>query len=720
MPYIDPVLGRIRSALARLTPLVRTALIAGVIVAAALFPIVAIGGLAVKSGTEVFEDLPTDLTATLPAQTTYVYASDGETLLTAFYEEHRSYVPITDMSPYIQQAIIASEDTRFYEHDGVDPRGVARAFIANTQAGDVAQGGSTLTMQYVRMALRDGAETPEEVREATEQTGVRKMREARLAVEVEKELTKAEILERYLNHAYFGHRAYGIFAAAEVFFSKHPRDLNLVESAMLAGLVQAPSAYDPAGGDQQAAIDRRNWVIDRMVSLGYVAPEVAEQEKAKSIDLELSDPPNDCVSVPAEHTDWGFFCDVFRRWWLSQEAFGETPLQRQDALRRGGYRVVTSIDPRVQEIMQGHVLAKESPHSPFAHGAVAVEPGTGLIKGMAVNRNFALGSQVDGEVTTETVLGNYPDTVAPLLGGGDMAGYQAGSTFKWFVLLAALDAGMPLSTRISSPHQYVSSYPSGGTASCGGYWCPSNASAAMAGSHTMWSGFGQSVNTYFVQLQELVGAENAVRMAENLGLTWRTDVDRELAQPGRAEGWGPFTLGVSDTNPLEMANAYAVAAADGVYCEPMPVVSVKDRAGQEVTYRNAEGEQVPVAEPRCRQAVSPDVARAATDAALCPTGTGAARGGCGSWATAEPVSGIVGRPVAGKTGTTDNNRTGWMVGYTPQLSVASFTADPDNPMNPAGGGRANQSIMTVSETLRDALADQPVISFQPPSADIVN
>lgn len=721
MSYIEGVLGRISSATSRLSPLLRAGLFAGVIVAAAVFPLVAIGGIAVKSGAEVLEDLPTDVSQNPPAQTTYVYANDGKTLLTTFYEEHRKYTPLAEMSPYIQMAIVASEDTRFYEHDGVDPRGVARAFLANTQAGDVEQGGSTLTMQYVRMALRDGAETATEVREATEQTGARKAREARIAVEIEKNMSKAEILEGYLNHAYFGHRAFGIHAAAEIFFSKEPSELNLVESAMLAGLVQAPSAYDPATQDQRAAVDRRNWVIDRMIGLGYISAEVGAAEQAKPIELNPSTPPNDCVSVPEEHNDWGFFCDLLQRWWLSQDVFGDNPLERLDALRRGGYEVVTSLDPDVQEIMQGHVLAKEPVGSPMAHGAVAIEPGTGLVKGMAVNRNFALSESDNGaHAASGEAVRSYPNTVSPLLGGGDLPGYQAGSTFKWFVLLAALEEGMPLTTMINSPHQYMSSYPGGGPASCGGYWCPSNASGAMAGTHSMWSGFGQSVNTYFVQLQEMVGADKAVQMAEKLGLRWRTDVDREHASPDRAAGWGPFTLGVSDTNPLEMANAYAVAAADGRYCEPMPVVSIKDQDGNEVMHEDPKGETVPLAQPRCEQAISPDTARAATDAALCVTGSGAARGGCGGWSTAEPVAGIVGRPVAGKTGTTEYNRAAWMVGYTPELAVASFSADPDNPTNAAGGGRAEQSILTVSETLRDALEDLPKSDFPPPPDSIID
>jgi membrane peptidoglycan carboxypeptidase len=706
------------TATGRVSSLLRAGIIAGVIVAAVVYPIAAIWGLGVKTGADLVNDLPTTLPSTPPAQTTYVYASDGKTLLTTFYEEHRKFTPIAKMSPYIQQAIVASEDARFYEHNGVDTKGVARAFVANTQSGGVEQGASTLTMQYVRMSLRDGAQSAAEVQAATEQTSGRKIREVRLALEVEKQLSKAEILERYLNQAYFGHRAYGIYAAAEIFFSKRPKDLDLSESAMLAGLVKAPSAYDPASQDQQAATDRRNWVIERMVELGYVSPKAAAAAMAEPIELKLSEPPNDCASISAGRNDWGFFCDLLRHWWVSQEAFGENPLQREDRLRRGGYKVVTSLDPDIQAIAQRHVVSKEDIGSPFAHGAVAVEPGTGLVKAMAVNRIYSLDQSGNGPHTDwqSTAPSNYPNTVNPLLGGGDVSGYQAGSTFKWFVLLAALEAGLPLSTRIDAPYTYVSSYLGDGPASCGGMWCPSNASGAMTGTQTMWSGFGKSVNTYFVQLQERVGAVNAVRMAENLGLRWRTDVDQLMASPERANGWGAFTLGVADTTPLEMASAYAVGAADGVYCEPLPVLSIKDPTGEEVTYQTADGETVRVADPKCRQAVSVETARAATDAALCPTGSGAAAGSCGGWSTADKVAGITGRPVAGKTGTTDGNRTAWFVGFTPELSVAAFTADPDNPFNAVGEGRADQSIRTVPQILRDALAGEPALGFPPPTA----
>src|SRR5919107_4918246 len=215
--------------------------------------------------------MPAQLTVSPSAQASYVYAADGKTLITMFYEEYRKPTALRDMSPYIQQAIVASEDSRFYQHNGVDAKGVARAFVANQQAGGVSQGASTLTMQYVRMALRDGAKTPKAALEATEQTTARKVREMRLAIELEKRVSKDEILQRYLNSAYFGHRAYGIFAAAQVFFSKTPAKLTLTEAALLAGLVKAPSAYDPAQrGDQGAATDRRNYVIDQMQKMGVI------------------------------------------------------------------------------------------------------------------------------------------------------------------------------------------------------------------------------------------------------------------------------------------------------------------------------------------------------------------------------------------------------------------------------------------------------------------
>jgi len=710
------------TAAGRIASLIRAGLIVGLIVAGLAFPLTALAGAGVKMGSDQLQSMPEELTVVPSAQTTYVYAADGKTLLTMFYEEHRRPTKLAAMSPYIVEAIVAAEDTRFYEHNGVDVKGVARAFVANQHAGGVSQGASTLTMQYVRMALRDGASSPREALEATEQTTGRKLREMRLAIELEKRISKQEILERYLNSAYFGHRAYGIFAAAQVFFSKVPKNLTLTEAALLAGLVKAPSAYDPASQNQSAAIERRNYVIDQMQKIGTVAPDKAWAAKKSKIKLKLTSPPNDCISVPRKHNDWGFFCDYFRNWWLEQPAFGKTPQLREETLRRGGYKVVTTIDPKIQATAMKHVLDKEKRRSKYAHGEVLVQPGTGRILAMAVNRTYSLNQTKNGKHSDPAkrragYIGNYPNTVNPLLGGGDMAGYQAGSTFKIFTLLAALDAGMPLSTSFYAPPRFVSKYITApGPATCARWhWCPKNSGAAMTGRQTMWSGFGKSVNTYFVQLEQKVGADKAVKMAERLGMTWRTDIDKKLASPEHAAGWGAFTLGVSDATPIEMANVFATLAAKGKFCETLPVKKILTRYGKPAMYKG-----VKIADPRCRQELRPKVAEAATDAARCVTGYGAATGECGTWQTSPMVYATMHRPVAGKSGTTDNNRTAWFCGFTPQLAGAAFVADPDNPDDYVGTSRGTISKFTLAETLRDVLKGQPKLKFTPPPKSIVH
>ncbi|HEX6682760.1 MAG TPA: transglycosylase domain-containing protein [Candidatus Limnocylindrales bacterium] len=696
----------------RLPSLLRTGLIGGMIIALLGLPVAFVMGNAVKAGNEAFQAIPSELTESPSGQTSYVYAADGKTLLTMFYEEHRRYIPLSEMPPLLYQAVIAAEDTRFFHHNGVDLPGLVRAFLANQRAGGVEQGASTLTMQYVRMALRDGARSPDDVLEATEQTPARKLREVRVAMELEQRLSKEEILERYLNTAYFGHRAYGAYAAAQIYFTKAPKDLTLTQAALLAGLVKAPTDYDPAGQDATAALARRDWVLDRMARQKYVTPEQAAQAKVESLDLKVTDPPNDCTGVTQEVNNYGYFCEFFKSWWIRQPMFGSNPHERMDTLRRGGYQITTSIDPHINSVGKNAVFSQQAQNTAFALGVVAIEPGTGRVKAMTVNRTFSVDQARNGANTDPgkrgKIPGNYPNTVNALLGGGDLPGYQAGSTFKFFTMLAALDAGMPLTTSYHAPKQLVSQYPGtpGESSTCGGRWCPVNASDAMTGNQTMWSGFGKSVNTYFVQLEQAVGSQNAVKMAERLGLRWRSETDKAIAEnPQRAALWGAFTLGVADTTPLEMANAVATVAAEGVYCEPIPVVSIIGPDGTD---------RADATNPRCHQELPVHVARAATDAARCVTGFKAAGGNCGDWSTAGGVAAAVGRPVAGKTGTTDSTRSAWFVGYTPQLAAASFMADPDFPFNNVGDGNSQKPVQSVVAVLRDGLAGQPVLNFNYP------
>src|SRR3954447_2249150 len=260
-------------------------LLAGLVVAAAAFPAVAMSGLAAKAGSDTFDNLPTDIDVLPSPQISYVYASDGKTLLAMMYDENRRDVPITDVAEVMRQAIVAAEDNRFYQHRGVDVKGVARAFVANQNGAD-QQGASTLTMQYVRQAIAYSAKPPQDVVDATDKTPTRKLREMKYAIDLEKKLSKKEILERYLNIAPFGHGAYGVFAASHVYFDKDPKDLTLAESSLLAGLVKAPGTNDPATADGlPRALDRQKYVLNQMVSMGYI--DKAAADAATSVKLTI-------------------------------------------------------------------------------------------------------------------------------------------------------------------------------------------------------------------------------------------------------------------------------------------------------------------------------------------------------------------------------------------------------------------------------------------------
>jgi membrane peptidoglycan carboxypeptidase len=706
--------------LANAASLIVCGVLAGVVVAAAAFPAVAMSGLAAKAGVETFDKLPTELVLKRPPQISYIYAKDGKTPLATMYDENRRDVDLKAIPKVMQNAIIAAEDHNFYKHNGVDIKGIGRAFVANNQAGETAQGASTLTMQYVRLAIAYSATDPQDVVAATEDTPQRKIREMRYALQIDKELGKDEILERYLNAAPFGNGAYGVYAASQVYFSKEPKDLTIEEAAMLAGMVKAPSEFDPTTDTgYPQAVARRNYVIDNMFETGAIS--ATDRDKAKAVKLTVKGKraPNGCVATTKN--SWGFFCDFFYRWWMDQESFGATTYDRERRLKSGGYKIVTSLDPGVQDAAKANVeqYYKTGKNHPNALMVAAIEPGTGYVRALAVNRNYKLdpsdkpqnGISTDPAKKKRKVRGTYPNTTNPLLsGGGDITGYQAGSTFKIFTLVAALEKGYPLSYTIKAEPVFKSKYivEQNGPGACPGTnkYCPQNASPSMAGVHNMWSGFGASVNTFFVPLEQAAGAANVVDAAKRMGIKFRAKSDARIANDKQgADQWGAFTLGVSATTPLDLANAYATLAADGKYCEPNPVQAIIA----------PDGAKLDVAAPRCRKAVDQEVARAAVDAARCPLGDSSSKSHCRG-ATAPYVRDIVGYPVAGKSGTTDSEKTASLVTMTKQLAVAGIMADPDwaetshdmehDIVNPA-----------VYETLRDGMKAMkaPKKNFTPPS-----
>ncbi|TWG26175.1 transglycosylase domain-containing protein [Actinoplanes teichomyceticus] len=704
------------------TSLLVCGLLAGVVVAAAAFPAAAMSGLAAKAGGEGFANLPSELKDFSSPQITRIYAADGRTQISQFYDEFRSDVPLKDIAKSMQDAIIAAEDRKFFDHNGVDLKGVARAFVGNSQGG-AQQGASTLTMQYVRMSLAYSATNPQEVVDATKDTPKRKITEMKYALQVEKQLSKEQILERYLNIAPFGNQAYGVYAASQVYFNKKPKDLSIAEAAMLAGMVKAPTSFNPTNksGHEQILARRNNYIIPGMVTMGAITQ--ADADKAVKVPIPTKVKPigNGCVSVAKNN--WGFFCDYFYRWWMSQEAFGATTYDRERRLKSGGYKVITSLDLKGQAAARSRILDQIKDDNRNALLLAGVEPGTGKVRVLAANRKYALDDpdhptnkiSSDPKKAKKKIRGSYPKTTNPLLtGGGDIKGYQAGSVFKMFTMVAALEKGIPLSFPINIKPTYHSKYKAGyGTpSSCPGSddWCPSNSSKKEAGVFNMWTGFGASVNTYFVPLEERVGAENVVAVAKRFGVQFREKEENDWANDEkRAAGWGAFTLGVTASTPLDMANAYATLAGDGKYCEPTPVEQITTK----------DGEKIDVGKPHCIQATTKDVARAALDATRCPVGDSAQLGSCGGRATARPTRGIVDHPVFGKSGTTDSSKTASLIAGTTKLVIAGYLVNPDwqdhndqmqhPPVNAA-----------VQYTLKDYMKGKPKVQFKTPSNDKIS
>ncbi|MEV4481264.1 penicillin-binding protein [Micromonospora coxensis] len=698
-------------------------LLAGVVVAAAAFPAVAMSGLAAKAGAETFGALPKELTVARAPQISYLLASDGKTPLATMYDENRRDVKLEDIAPVMRDAIIAAEDHDFYKHNGVDLNGVARAFVNNQSGTNSQQGASTLTMQYVRLAIAYSATHPADVVAATEDTSARKLREMRYAIQIDKEFPKDEILRRYLNIASFGNGAYGIYAASQVYFGKPPSKLKLEEAALLAGMVKAPTTNDPTTrSGYPLALDRRNYVIENMVKIGKISRQDADAAKATKLVVKDKRTPNGCVST--NEKGWGFFCDYFYRWWLQQETFGSTSYDRERRLKSGGYTVVTTLDAQAQRGADKAVRKAKKETAKEAAMVAVVEPGTGRVRALAVNREFKLDDpknpknkiSSDPAKAKKKIRGNYPATVNPLLTGGQgITGYQAGSTFKIFTIVAALEKGIPLSYTINAQQTFKSEYiiDSSSPAACPGthFYCPKNAGGKAGGVQTMWSAFAQSTNTYFVPLQQQVGAENVVDVARRLGIQFRASNDAKFASTkDYAHQWGAFTLGVSQTTPLELANAYATLAADGKYCEPIPVQEIRD----------PEGNKLDIANPRCEKRLSTEVARAAVDAARCPVGDDSSTSKCGGSRTARQVKQIVKAPVAGKSGTTDSEKTAALVAMTKQYAVAGIMADPDWPQTNVKMKHNQPDGINppVIETLRDAMKGKERINFEPPGKKI--
>ncbi|MGH2767186.1 MAG: PBP1A family penicillin-binding protein [Actinomycetota bacterium] len=589
-----------------------------VLFALALLPPVGAAGRAVQEFADEFNRIASDVDLAFPRipERSTIYASDGTVLATLYLDENRKIVRLDQVNDVARNAVLAIEDARFYEHPGLDFQGIVRALISNVRAGEIEQGASTITQQLARNVFSTIGR---------EQTLARKIQEARVAMRLEDEYSKDEILELYLNEVYFGRGVYGIGTAAEYYFGKKARQLALPEAAMLAGLISSPETYSPVN-DKEAAISRRNVVIARMADLGMVSPEEAGAALSAPLGLDIT-------AIGNENARFPFFVEYLKAEILSDRRFGRTKRARIKTLFQGGLRISTTLEPGLQRAGE-RIVARRFPDPQGPQSAIAaVDTNSGAVKAIVGGQNFEK-SQVN------------------LATGQGGTGRQSGSAFKPFTLVAAFEQGIPLGKVYrAASGQYVECGPYGGR-----YQVFNAGDGGGTGYINMATAIQNSVNAYFVQLAVEVGPPKIVEVAERMGI-------RSPLEP-----FCSITLGTHEVTPLEMASAFSTLANHGVHCRPFGITRVEARTGK-VLLRQKHG--------RCEQVVDRQVADdvAGLLQLVVNGGTGTAAS-LGQW------------PVFGKTGTTNDSADVWFSGCTSQVCAATWVGHPEArvPMPGAYGG----------------------------------
>ncbi|MCK2217360.1 penicillin-binding protein [Actinomadura sp. ATCC 31491] len=658
---------------------------AGVLVAGIAVPAVGGAGFGLVAAAGEVDLKPVDLVEPPPAEVTIVQDAEGGEIA-RFYEEYREVVGFDDIAEVMKTAIVAIEDYRFYQHGAIDLEGTLRALATNLRAGEVAQGGSSITQQYVKQVLLNSAGTDEERDAALEASYARKLNELRYAMGVEEKYTKDQILEKYLNIAYFGAGAYGVEAAARRFFGVPAAELTLPQAATLAGAVQDPNATDPNLGKEhrQRLLHRRDVVLDRMAELGKITQAAAGQAKKAKLGYKGTKLPGGC-----ESSKYPYFCLYVRHEILGNPDFGRTAKERLATLNRGGLTIRTTLDPARQaaadRAIRRYVHASDHPVAAEA----LVRPGTGAIQAMAASRPYGNGEE-RGEISY--------NLVADAAHGGGI-GFQAGSTFKTFTLISAFKQGMKVDDGFTVSAGYrapgYSTFKNCAGENIGDPTHTVTNDEGSPGWKTLRTGTWGSVNTFFMELERRVGLCETVTTAKSLGIR-RAD-GRKLRE------YETFTLGINEMDPVTVAAAYAAIAARGSYCAPMAITRITDRDGDTTRYR-----------PKCRQALEPAVADATADVLS----------GVFTRGTMRDVGGI-GRDAAGKTGTTDDYATAWFAGFTPDLAAAVSIGDPRGSqrhklVGVTIGGRYYGVVAGASlpgpiwkDTMIGALKGVPASSFTP-------
>ncbi|PZR51661.1 penicillin-binding protein [Xylanimonas oleitrophica] len=679
----------------------------GILAAGLVIPVALGANAATDSTIELFEEVPDELQPGPLSQASFVYAADG-TQLATFYAQNRIVVPLDQVSDAMKHAVIAIEDERFYEHGGIDPRGITRAF-ANNLAGQSTQGASTLTQQYVKNVLIDQAEQegdPFGILEAREDSVERKLREAKLAIALEKEMSKDEILQGYLNVAQFGITTYGVETASRYYFNKSAADLTPVEAATIAGVTKAPSLFDPTANPEQAEA-RRNIVLNKMYGLGYItADEYNEARTTPLADtLHITPVPVGCQAAGGS----AFFCDYVIKEIMGSPEFGETTAERRALLYRGGLQITTTLDLGKQiaaeEEITGRVPAENS--ADLEAAIVSVEPGTGKILAMAQNEPY--------DPTSNPAPGTTSVNYSADFARGGSRGFQPGSTFKPFVLAEWLKAGHTLNETVNATK--VTRTNRDFTNSCGGVniapWSPANTEGSIGGRMPVLRATYLSINTAYVDMASKLDLCNIGRTAWDMGFRpTQTNTGRPVHDATFEDMYitPSMVIGTLETSPLQLAAASATLASNGTYCEPVAITKVV----------KPDGEELPVPSANCNpNALPPNVAATVTHAMESVITEGTARG--------RGLDG--GRPAAGKTGTNQLSAQTWFMGFTPQLATTVWVGEASgntSHLNIWFEGRhyrplygSHVAAPTWQAYMNRALAGAPVIPFPGPDPALV-
>ncbi|MFC5995955.1 transglycosylase domain-containing protein [Pseudonocardia hispaniensis] len=671
--------------------------LAGIVTAGMVFPFAAWAGVVSNDAGDSVNSTSGDLVdGGLPQRTTLTDA-EGRPIAYLF-DQNRSSVSADEISPAMKAAIVAIEDRRFYQHQGVDWQGTIRAVVANSASGDVVQGASTLSQQYVKnYMLYVEARTEAERLKATEQTPARKLKEARIALQLERSLSKEEILTRYLNIVYWGNGAYGIAAAARTYFGTTPDKLTVPQAALLAGMVRSTSGFDPVA-HPQAALERRNLVIAQMHEQGMINNAQAEEAAASPLGVitPLGSLPNGCIGAG----DAGFFCKYVVEY-LTEAGF---PI---DQLTRGGFTIKTTLDRTALEKMKAALDQKVPPAQPNVANVMSiVAPGQNKHRVLAMGSNRTFGLNADKWETS------YGLPYEPVNLG-------AGSVYKIFTAATALEKGIGINYSLAVP-------PSGYTSPIfldgGGRPIPVQNAGSYPERMTLTDALATSPNTAFIKLEEFTGIPDVVDMAVRLGMKSLATMpfvdpatgrrtDRSIAEVTKEQKQASFTLGASPTSALELANVAATLYSAGKWCPPSPIESITDASGKPVS----------IIEAPCTQAVEPGLANTLVNALSKDdiSGTAAAAARAAGW----------NRPMLGKTGTTQEHKSAAFVGAVPQLAAAVITFDNSRSPKPLcdGGGApyacrsgtifgGKTPAQTWFSAIKPILEGQPVLPL-PPTED---